>query len=732
MNRFHFSCLFLLIFTFSLSALGQTQPVPTPPPAIVDSDEVVKISTQLIQLDVVVTDKKGNQVTDLKPEDFEIYENGEKQEITNFTYISNNAAQPDSSNDSGKNSKQKYSVPPPSSKLKLENSKRTYAIVVDDLGLSFESMNYVRTVLKKFVAEQMQDGDLAAIMHTGSRGGMFQSFTFDKRQLLAAVEKLKWNPQSSGGINIFESINPTAKDEINGRVVSRGESGERQVKNVAGTQEDKDFGKQIDQFRYENLSAGTFGAINYIIRGMRDLPGRKSLMLFSEGFQLIDRSGIPAPSRTFEALRSLAELANRSSVVVYTLDPRGLQNPGMAFASDSIQNVFNDNSRVARNTTFIDSQQSLLYLADETGGFPFVNQNDLNVGMQRVLNDQKGYYLIGYQPDSDTFNPKKNKFNKIEVKLKPDNLDVRYHSGFYAIEEKEKDNKPQYKNADSPIYKAIASPIQKNEIDFRLTTLIGNDQKEGYYIRALFHVNGLDLTFTDEPNGMKKTVLDVVAVTLDEKGKVIEEFNRTYPIRIPERGLATVKRNGLDYSTDIPIEKPGNYSFRLAVRDEKTGRLSSLSDFVAIPDVKKDGFFINGLITTNITENGKPLMPKSRPPEAAFGLVFSNTISSIRQYEAGVPFAYIYDIYNAKLDKTTKKPKLTTKFRLFKDGKMLLESEEKSVELEAQNDFSRIQDYGFLRLNESATAGEYFLQLIIKDEIADKTSSKWIDFEIVE
>jgi hypothetical protein len=269
-------------------------------------------------------------------------------------------------------------------------------------------------------------------------------------------------------------------------------------------------------------------------------------------------------------------------------------------------------------------------------------------------------------------------------------------------------------------------------MDIRLTTLVGNEPKEGNFIRAILHIKGQDLTFTDEADGVKKVVLDVVAVALDEKGKVIEEFNRTYPIRIPKQGVQTVMRSGLDYSADIPIKKAGFYSFRLAVRDNNSGRLGSAGDFVEIPDLKKADFFISGLIATTVTNDGKPLLPKNRPVNAAFMPVFVNSIPSIRQYSAGSVLAYGYSIYGAKLDGAAKEPKLTVQTRLFRDGKLLVEGKETALKIESQTDMSRIENSGFIKLNPNIEAGEYFLQIIIRDTIANKTTSQWIDFEVVQ
>lgn len=162
LKSFSLTAVFLLLFT--VSAYSQSS---TPPP---ENEDVLKISTNLIQIDVTVTDKKGKIVTDLKPEDFEIYENGKKQEMSNFSFVTVSSAgdSPENIKEELPKEKKKYSLPPPPVKLKAEQVRRTYALVVDDLGLSFSSVFFVKEALKKFVNEQMQTGDLVAVIRTGS------------------------------------------------------------------------------------------------------------------------------------------------------------------------------------------------------------------------------------------------------------------------------------------------------------------------------------------------------------------------------------------------------------------------------------------------------------------------------------------------------------------------------------------------------------------------------------
>ena len=178
MNKIIFAFL-LLVF----SAVGGFAQTPMPKPFDADTD-VVKISTTLIQLDATVTDKNGKIVTDLTAEDFEIFENGEKQTITNFSFVSSvPAIKPVVT--PGKN---QAGVPVPPVQLRPEQVRRTIALVVDDLGLSAESVHFVKRALKKFVDEQMQPADLVAIMRTGSGTGALQQFTSDKNLLYLAIE----------------------------------------------------------------------------------------------------------------------------------------------------------------------------------------------------------------------------------------------------------------------------------------------------------------------------------------------------------------------------------------------------------------------------------------------------------------------------------------------------------------------------------------------------------------
>jgi VWFA-related protein len=170
-------------------------------------ENVIHVNVNLVQMDAVVADSKGNPVENLKADDFEILQDGKAQKITNFSFISTRpASSPANPSKTGPQAKGKP-VPPPPFLPKPSDIHRTIALVVDDLGLSFESIARIRGSLKKFVDTQVQQGDLVAIVRTGAGMGSLQQFSTDKRLLNAAIDRIKYNSlMSRVGVSTFEPL----------------------------------------------------------------------------------------------------------------------------------------------------------------------------------------------------------------------------------------------------------------------------------------------------------------------------------------------------------------------------------------------------------------------------------------------------------------------------------------------------------------------------------------------
>lgn len=733
-------CLLFLLAAFGPNLLGQQgvtppPPVPQTPAQKIEDADVVKITTNLVQVDAVVTDKDGKVVTDLKPEEVEILEDGRKQKITNFSY--NASETPAPSGRTAKNTPLDKNAPPiPPARLRPEDVRRTIAIVVDDLGLSFESTAYVRRALKKFVDEQIQSGDLVAIIRTSGGMGALQQFTSDKRQLYAAVERVKWNSLGRGGVSAFAPMEPPTPGKF-GRVVDEGN-------------------EELDRFREDVFAVGTLGAISYVVRGLSELPGRKSILLVSDGLRIF---GTDVLTRDFtgktqskeylamERMRRLIDQANRASVVIYTMNATGLVYFGVTAADNTYgrsSNEVDDETNGRRNAAW-ETQSGLDYLAHETGGIAIRNTNDLSRGIKRVLEDQRGYYLIGYRPDNTTFDPRTGRrtFHKLSLKVtRPGRFTVRIRNGFYGFTDVER---TQPRTLGQEMVAALTSPFGATGVHLQLTSFFANDARAGSYMRSVLHVDAHDLTFTDEPNNVHKCVFDVVAITFGDNGAVVDQpIGKTYTLALPDDVYQRAIRDGLVYYVTVPIKKAGAYQLRMSLRDSATKRIGSASQFIEVPDLKKNRLALSGLILTGTMVRRSPGRAPANdidtnntsPNQTDEGVGQGNAEASpaVRHFKGGMFVDYSFIIYNAEVDKASNQPRLTTQVRLFHGSTAVFTGNEIPYNVNNQLDLKRLMAGGQLQLGTDLPAGDYALQVIVTDLNADekhRTASQWMDFEIV-
>jgi len=670
----------------------RTTPSQTPASQQQPADEdVVRITTNLVQVDAVITDKNGKPVTDLRPDELQILEDGRPQKITNLSYIAL---------DSGENSRatvptkpiDKTAPPPPPVKLRPEQVHRTIALVVDDLGLSFESTYFVRQALKKFLDQQIQPNDLVAIIRTSGGIGALQQFTSDKQQLYAAVERVKWNPSGRGGVGVFAPI----------------QAGQGSNPDIDAANED------LNQFREDVFAVGTLGAVNYVVKGLRELPGRKSIVLISDGFRIFNHDDPSRGYRTLQKLQQLIDQASRASVVIYTINATGLQTLGLTAADDTSEmNADQVEQELSnrRNAAF-DSQEGLDYLARQTGGISIHNTNDLGGGIRRVIEDQKGYYLIGYRPDESTFDrvSGRRKFHKLGLKVnRAGKFSVRMRNGFYGVSDEE--TAPPKRTPQLQMISALVSPFGSAGVHLRLTSLFANDEKAGSIMRSFLHVNARDLTFTNEADGWHKAVFDIMAVTFGDNGNVVDEIGRMHTIQLKGKTYDRVLKDGFTYNITVPIKKPGAYQLRTALRDEVSERVGSASQFIEVPDIKKNRLTVSGILMRGVPYDVYKKTTGTVTSQENSDNTNEDTDQSgniaVRQFHQGYTVVYAYAIYNAQLDKETSKPQLQTQMRLFRNGQQVFTGKLVQVNPGNQPDIKRLVIGGAVQLGADLQPGEY-------------------------
>ena len=170
------------------------------------------------------------------------------------------------------------------------------------------------------------------------------------------------------------------------------------------------------------------------------------------------------------------------------------------------------------------------------------------------------------------------------------------------------------------------------------------------------------------------------------------------------------------------------------MRNASSGRLGTVSQSVEIPELKRGRVYVSGLTISGVQANGSFETPSAANPDNAFAFVSSIGAPAIRQFRRGSVVAYPYVIYDATLTKEGK-PNLTTQVNLFKDGKLIVEGKITPADLQPQSDWSRIADFGYLKLNPALVPGDYLLQLTVTDVAAGNkkaTSTQYVEFEIVD
>jgi VWFA-related protein len=352
----------------------------------IDQPPIFRLGVSLVQLDAVVTDKQGRHVTTLGPEDFEVFQNGKPQTVTAVSYVDAEERWEDLSG-----------LPPLQSTRQIEDARHVFAIVVDDRRMSFESIATARRHLEKFVAQRFRSGEVAAMLLTTSGRDRFPSeLTFSPTALTSAIRRLTYSPWTFGDIS---------------------------------DQGDNDFAPptiDLEQMYERGTSVTAIDRISEAVDTLGELPGRKSVVLVSEGFSVYGSTLENGPIR--EALQRLSDRANRAAVVLYAMDPRGLMAPRVMGAQPGSLA-----QRQEYDRRILETQWDLQIVSGQTGGFAIINSNDLVGGFERILADQRGYYLIGYQPEAGTVDDTATAFRKVKIKVKRKGLSVRTRSGFYGI-----------------------------------------------------------------------------------------------------------------------------------------------------------------------------------------------------------------------------------------------------------------------------------------------------------
>lgn len=581
-----------------------------PAGAAQDGKTDVQLSAGEVLLDVIVTDKKGQPVTDLRRDEIEIYENGTKQSVTSFGLVRKGPQEVDGKPSDATTS----SEAPEAIRSSLAAKVNLIIIMVDRTSVEQAELKQVFASTEKFINEKLALNDLVAVFVTTTQPVMIQNFTNNKEKLVSAMRIAT----AGSSILLQESATNGARADLGrlkdmlavssaGSLLS-GEAGDAQAaanletllsSNAAGIE------TYFSALRDQIQAISIINSVVAIAQAYSEVPGRKSMVLYS--------SGVVMNTEVDSAFDAMVSAANRSNLTINTVSARGLdarvsrtsneqlRNVRPILESDSRMTVTEGRSGMDRilDSNRIDNDEGLARIAKDTGGVLVRNTNDLGKGFSAIANDLRTYYAMSYEPTNVTLD---GSFRSIAVKVLRRDVEVRSRKGYYAVP-----------GANStlllPFEQPVLAMLAKSTPETRLSDLKVSLKTErfaseaGWRVPVALSVDGAALGPIPrdvksknpklkgaDPNATDFEVNAVVLVR-DSNRNVVAKLSRATVFRAANDRLQDFKA----MASPVPpfpqslVLPPGSYTLQLGVYDPNSNRGTVLERKITLPALPVSG-----------------------------------------------------------------------------------------------------------------------------------------------
>jgi VWFA-related protein len=522
---------------------------------------VLRAETRLVQLDVIVQDKKGQPIEDLQREDFILLDNGKPQKIALFSREGEKSPATPGTAEAGTVGAKNEPAPNVFGNRLPHADERPGSVAVillDALNTSFSDQAYARTQVLAFLRE-LQPQDRVAIYLLTTRLNVIHEFTEDSKALLQAIEQL----QTSPSILKANATRSTFSASDMGIPNFKGAS------HLANMLNDM-ISKQADVADVNRVKITT-DAIEAIANHVSGIPGRKSLIWVSGAFpssillDSSDHSPVDRKSQNFTPqLERVARALNQSNLAIYPVDARGILTNAEFDTSNA--HPFSA-SRPAIDTGVGQEEQStMVKLAKSTGGRAFFNTNDFKGAIQRTLADSRRTYEIGYYPDNGKWT---GEYHTLELRVKKTRATLRYRKGYFAVA----DPLRTAVETQDALQNATWSPVDATGLG--ITAKIERIFPATRKLNLLVGVETRDLRF-DVVDGNHKASLDAVFTQLDAAEKVVAIQPLTYKMDFKLEEYQRALDRGHELSAPLTIE-PSARTLRVVVRDSASGLTGSVT-----------------------------------------------------------------------------------------------------------------------------------------------------------
>lgn len=627
-----------VFLALTLCLRAQTQPPAQEPPAI-------KVTAEEVILDVIVRDKKGKPVKDLTPEEVEVTDNGIKQKITGFRLVE------------GREAVEKGARVP----LDALKQIRLVTLVFEPLGV--DARRIARQAALDLVKGNQGQNVFYAVFSIQNQLFPLQPFTTNRDGLKKAIE-LATSGQFTMYANEAQKVHSLLQQQLTGSqggtaAAAAPPSGagppSPQQTSALGTaqleqrlaQVMSDMSRMDQMATTENTRVSIFSMLQ-LVRGQASMPGRKSILYFSEGLSI--------PPHLDEPFRSVLSTANRANVTFYAVDTRGVgaaSNESAAAqmrraASITAEDVTRTDGQVSKDAILAadtvelsmrnNVQLALRDLSESTGGFLVGETNDLRPALHQVSEEVNSYYEIAYSPGLESYD---GRFRKTQVALSRKDVRVHARNGYFALPANVRG--PAVLPYEFALLKVLASAPLPKDVEFRSAAVRFQPGDRTTHGTMLIEVPLHGITFTpDEAKGSYKARLSAVALIKNQAGEVVQKFSRDLPLSGPVSQIPQVKGGNFIYKEQLDLP-PGRYTVEAAVMDHEANKFAARKTALVIP-AKSKGVAISGLcLVRNYQPNAKDLQPDD--PFQFQGGRITPTLSGAVYAVAGAQLSTFFVVY---------------------------------------------------------------------------------------
>jgi VWFA-related protein len=580
MNRhlkYRWPLLSLLALTSLLTGAWFQAPAPS-------SGEVpaptIRVSTHLVLVDVVVTDKQGNAITGLRPEDFEVEENGKAQKISTFVPPGENLAEAPPLPPGIYSNRPQYRSP----------GGPITVMLLDAVNTPYSDQGYARRQMLSFVQQQLKPGQRMAIFTLTGPLRVLQDFTSDPQVLIAALQR--YNPQAqtfasasqpetsaaAGNATIGSTVNAldasTPPSNSGGDTSGLSRSGAAGQIAAAQAALAAFAGVQV-AYAEDQRAVVSLNALNSLARILGGLPGRKNIIWVTGNlpFSLVPENRTMTDAELEETLPSLdtrrvGQHAAGTAAAEFRQSHAGdIRELEARLASAEVA-VYPIDARGLTMSNSTDSQETMLDIAHETGGRAYINQNEIKVGVERAFQDSEASYTLGYYPENKKYD---GKYRNIKVKAKRDGVDVQYRRGYFAVDP------TQLKgyNSEQAVASAMGDAAPSTLVAFTARVVPSADNRAAKgKVGVDFLVDAKTISAEDAGSGKKLDVAFYAAIFAPD-GKMVSSRSMKVDQTFDANTFQQLVQHGLLLHMDLDPQT-GNNQLRLGVQDNRTGLVGSL------------------------------------------------------------------------------------------------------------------------------------------------------------